>query len=129
MLNDTSRSRLLLGISGKGLILLVSLGFLVGQVPLDWLPTNQQCDPNDLAALVLVIGCLIGIEAPLDVFCGDVLPAVGVQDDHVSVLVCEFAPGSERTIRSISWACWGTLVLAAICKMGCPGLCVMYPTD
>ena len=83
----------------------MSLGFLVGQVPLDWLPTNQQCDPNDLAALISVIDCLIGIEAPLDVFCGDGLPAVGVQDDHVSVLACEFAPGSERTIRSIFWAC------------------------
>jgi len=94
-----------LGISVTGLIVLVSPGCLVRQVPLDWLPSNQQCEPNELGALMLVIGCLVGIEAPLDLFCGDVLRTVGVQDDHDSALACEFDPGSERTIRSIFWAC------------------------
>ena len=69
-----ARSRLMLGISGVGLIVLVSLGCLVTQVPLDWLPTNQHWEPNDLSALILVIGCLIGIMAPLDFLGGYVLP-------------------------------------------------------
>ncbi len=69
-----ARSRLWLGISGVGSIVLISIALLVSGLPLELLPSNQSWDMADAGALLLLIGCLVGVVLPLDFLGGFLLP-------------------------------------------------------
>ncbi len=69
-----ARSRLWLGISGVGSIVLISGYLLASGLPLDLLPNTQAWSGDDLGALLAVIGCLIAVMMPLDLLGGFLLP-------------------------------------------------------
>lgn len=69
-----ARSRLWLGISGVGSIVLLSVGLLVSGIPLDWLPSSRSWSSADFASLSAMVACLVGLLIPLDVLGGYLLP-------------------------------------------------------
>ena len=69
-----ARARLLLGMSGVGLIVVSSTLLLLTQYPLSILPTTQEWSKTDLSALgILLIGLALGL-FPLDLLGGYFLP-------------------------------------------------------
>lgn len=69
-----ARSRLLLGMTGVGMIVLASVACIFMKVPLVLLPTTKSWSAVDVIALVAAIGCIFAILAPLDLMGGYVLP-------------------------------------------------------
>ena len=69
-----ARSRLWLGISGVGLIVVISSYLLASGLPLRLLPGGQSWSREDLLGLVVMIGCLVGVMLPLDLLGGFLLP-------------------------------------------------------
>ena len=69
-----ARARLLLGMSGVGLIVVSSTLLLLTQYPLSILPTTQEWSKTDLSSLgILLIGLALGL-LPLDLLGGYFLP-------------------------------------------------------
>lgn len=69
-----ARSRLWLGISGVGLIVVISSWLLVSGLPLQWLPSTTSWGSQDLVGLAAMIGCLVAVMLPLDLLGGYLLP-------------------------------------------------------
>lgn len=69
-----ARSRLLLGISGVGSIVVVSVAMLVTQLPLRLLPTSHSWSVNDLQGLLALFVGLICVLLPVDFLGGYLLP-------------------------------------------------------
>ncbi|TWT68683.1 hypothetical protein [Crateriforma conspicua] len=69
-----ARARLLLGMSGVGLIVVLSTILLLTQYPLEVLPDSQSWSGGDLTALVLLFGCLAAVLFPMDLLGGFLLP-------------------------------------------------------
>lgn len=69
-----ARARLWLGMSGVGLIVVLSLLSLFSQMQPGFLPTSQTWSSGDIKGLTLLFGCLAGLLFPLDVLGGYVLP-------------------------------------------------------
>jgi len=69
-----ARSRLWLGVSGVGLIVLLSLGCLWRQVPSSFLPQGVTGSVTDVLALGGLFLSLVAIMAPLDFLGGYLLP-------------------------------------------------------
>jgi hypothetical protein len=69
-----ARSRLWLGMSGVGLIVLLSLGCLLTKVPLEFLSLDESWSGSDLAATVMVFCLLTTVMVPLDLLGGYFLP-------------------------------------------------------
>lgn len=69
-----ARSRLWLGISGVGAIVVISSFLLFSGLPVTWLPSTQFWTGDDLAGLLAMIGGLVAVMAPLDFLGGYLLP-------------------------------------------------------
>jgi len=69
-----ARSRLWLGISGVGSIVVISTYLLATGLPLTWLPGTQVWSGEDFTALLVMLGFLIGLMLPLDLLGGFLLP-------------------------------------------------------
>lgn len=74
MLMTYARARLSLGMSGVGIIVLISLALLISQAPIKLLPTAETWSSNDATALALLFASLAGLILPLDLLGGLVLP-------------------------------------------------------
>ena len=69
-----ARSRLWLGISGVGMIVMLSLACLLMQLPPVFLPTNVNWGFSDPLALMAVFCSLVSLMLPLDLMGGYILP-------------------------------------------------------
>lgn len=69
-----ARSRLWLGISGVGTVVVISIWLLSSGLPLELLPNSRFWSPDDLVGLLASIACLVGVLLPLDVLGGLLLP-------------------------------------------------------
>ncbi|TWU62161.1 hypothetical protein [Crateriforma conspicua] len=69
-----ARARLLLGMFGVGLIVVLSAFLLLARYPLEVLPDSESWSSDDLTALALVFGCLAAVLFPLDLLGGYLLP-------------------------------------------------------
>ncbi len=69
-----ARSRLWLGISGVGALVVISTMMLVTGWPLRLLPDGRSWTVSDFAGLLAVIACLVLVMAPLDLLGGYLLP-------------------------------------------------------
>ena len=65
-----ARARLSLGMSGVGIIVLISLALLISQAPIKLLPTAETWSSNDATALALLFASLAGLILPLDLLGG-----------------------------------------------------------
>jgi hypothetical protein len=69
-----ARARLLLGMFGVGLMVILSTVLLVSQYPLQILPESQVWSGDDFTALLSLFGCLVAVLFPLDLLGGFLLP-------------------------------------------------------
>lgn len=69
-----ARARLLLGMFGVGIIVLLSITLLLSRLPLEVLPASQSWSGTDLKALMAMSGCLVAVLFPLDLLGGFLLP-------------------------------------------------------
>ncbi|KAA1258837.1 hypothetical protein LF1_13610 [Rubripirellula obstinata] len=69
-----ARSRLWLGISGVGSLVLISTFLLATGLPLEWLPSSNVWSGADLLGLMSAMGCLVALMLPLDLLGGFLLP-------------------------------------------------------
>jgi len=69
-----ARSRLWLGISSVGSIVVITVYLLVSGLPLKWLPSSQAWSGADVRSLLVLNACLIGVMFPIDLLGGFLLP-------------------------------------------------------
>lgn len=69
-----ARSRLWLGISGVGALVVISTYLLVSGLPLERLPATQSWSGEDVLGLLALIGILVAVMVPLDLLGGFLLP-------------------------------------------------------
>ncbi len=115
-----ARSRLWLGISGVGALVLISLVLLVSRLPLASLPTDRSWSVADLRAMVIAGGCLIGVMLPLDLLGGFLLPN---RSRPKTIMLGAFLKGWLRgvVVHTTVFVLTGLLILAMGRWFGLPG--------
>ncbi len=108
-----ARSRLWLGISGVGLIVVISACLLGSGLPLEWLPTSQSWKGEDLLGLVAMISSLVAVMLPLDLLGGYLLPN---HSRPGTITIGAFAKGWIRGV--MVQACFFLIASLLILAMG-----------